>query len=109
MLCVNWVCEGTFDDDEWVSESTIAMQEEEMGRELGCEICVPCVVQWCMLWFSAPIRLNQTLEDEGINIAKYHEVVDMAIKEAFSTPSAGSHTPRTCMLTTVAAVLQKLG
>ena len=105
MLCVNWVCEGTFEDDEWVSESTIAMQEEDMGRELGCEICVPCVVQWCMLWFSAPTRLNQTLEDEDINIAKYHEVVDMAIKEAFSTPSGGSHTPRTCMLTTVAAVL----
>ena len=31
-----------------------------MGRELGCEICLPCVVQWCMLWFSTPTRLNQT-------------------------------------------------
>ena len=61
-----------------------------------------------MLWFSAPTRLNQTLEDEEINIAKYHEVVDMAIAEATSIPSGGSHTP-TCMLTTLAAVLQKLG
>ena len=22
MLCTNWVCVGTFDDHEWVSEST---------------------------------------------------------------------------------------
>ena len=30
MLCVNWVSEGTFHDQEWVSESTSAMQEEEV-------------------------------------------------------------------------------
>ena len=24
LQCVNWVCAGTFDDHEWVSESTIA-------------------------------------------------------------------------------------
>ena len=65
---MNWVCEGAFDDHEWVSESTIPMQEEEvMGRELDHEICVSCVVQWCMLWFSAPARMNQTSEDEEIN------------------------------------------
>ena len=29
MLFVNWVCAGTFDNHEWVSESTIAEQEEE--------------------------------------------------------------------------------
>ena len=30
-----WVCAGTFDDHDWVSESTIAEQEEEvMGRDL---------------------------------------------------------------------------
>ena len=48
MLCVNWVCAGTFDDHE--SDSTIAEQEEEvMGRDLDYEICIPCVVQWSML------------------------------------------------------------
>ena len=72
MLCVNWVCAGTFDDHEWVSESTIAMQEEEvMGMELDYENSVPCVVQWCMPWFSAPTRLIKTLERQGINVAKY--------------------------------------
>ena len=55
MLCVNWVCEGAFDDHEWVSESTTALQEAEvMGRDLDYEIFVP------------PTRSNQTLENEGI-------------------------------------------
>ena len=35
MLCMNWVCTGTFDDHEWVSESTITQHVEEvMGRGL---------------------------------------------------------------------------
>ena len=39
MLCMNWVCAGTFDDHEWVSESTTTQQEEEqvMGKELHYE------------------------------------------------------------------------
>ena len=52
LLCVKRVCAGTFDVHEWVSESTIAEQDEEVtGRDLGDEICIPCVVQWSMLWF----------------------------------------------------------
>ena len=52
MLCINWVCAGTFVDHEWVSESTISQHVEEvMGRELNYGIDSPCVVQWCMLWF----------------------------------------------------------
>ena len=75
MLHVNWVCAGTFDDHEWVSETTTVEQEEEVtGRDLDYEICMPCVVQrsmqWRMLWFSTPRRLNQTLEGEGVNIEK---------------------------------------
>ena len=55
MLCVNWVCEGAFNDHDWVSENTIAMQvEEAMGRDSDYKLCMPCVVQWSMLWFSAP-------------------------------------------------------
>ena len=106
MLCVNWVCAGTFDEHEWVSESTIAEQDEEvMGRDADDEICIPCVVQWSMLWFSAPTRSNQTLEGEE-TIAKYHKGVNMAIAKAISMPLGGSHKPRSCMLTTVAAVLR---
>ena len=85
MLCVSWVCAGTLDDHEWLSESTIAEQEVVvMSRELDFEICFPCMVQWSIMWFSAPTRINQTLEGEEIKIAKYHEVVNMAITEAIS-------------------------
>ena len=64
MLCVNWVCEGAFDDHECVSENTNAMQIEElMGKGLDYELCIPCVVQCLMLRFSALTRLNQTMED----------------------------------------------
>ena len=40
-------------------------------------------------------------------IAKYHKGVKMPIAEAISMPLGGSHKPHSCMLTTVAAVLQK--
>ena len=59
-----------FDDHQWVSESTFAEQEEVMSRDLDYEICIPCVVQWSMLSFSAPTLLNRTLEGEEIKIAK---------------------------------------
>ena len=81
--------------------------KEVMGRDLDHELCFPCVVQWSMLWFSAPTRLNQTVEDDEIKIAKYHEVVDVATTETMTLPCGASHTPRTCMLTSVAAVLHR--
>ena len=68
-------------------------EKEVMGKELDDEICIPCVAQWSMLWSFAPTRINQTLEGEEINIATYHEVVDMAIAEATSVPFGGfAHT-----------------
>ena len=41
---------------------------------------------------------------EGLKNVKYHEVVNMAITETITLPFRGSHTPRTCMLRSVAAV-----
>ena len=80
LLCANWVCAGTFDDHEWVSESTITQYDEEvLGRELDFENCVPCVVQWWMLWFSVPTRFHQTWENPGVKIAKYHEAVNTLV------------------------------
>ena len=108
MLCTNWVCAGIFDNHLWVSESTLTEQEEEevMGKELAYEICIPCVVQWCMIWFSAPTRLNPTLGKDQ-KTQKYHEAVDKAIAEAISRPFGCVHTPRTCMLASAATVLHK--
>ena len=61
VLCMNWVSAGTFDDHEWVSETTITQHVEYvMGMELDYEIGFPRVLQWCMPWFSAAKRFNRT-------------------------------------------------
>ena len=65
MQIVNRVCEEAFEKHEWVSELTISMQEEEIGVALNYRIDVPCVVQWCLLWFTAVSRLNQRIEGNG--------------------------------------------
>ena len=45
MLCMKWVCAGTFNDHEWVSESTITQHVEEvMGIVLDYKIVIPRVV-----------------------------------------------------------------
>ena len=62
MLCTNWVCEGAFVNHEWVSSRTIFQQEEEtLSMALDFKIDVSCVVQWSLLWFSAPTDLNRIL------------------------------------------------
>ena len=91
-----------------MSESTIAQHTEEvMGMELNYEIGIPCVVQWSMLWFSVPTRLNGVLGKQDLKITKYHVVVNMAIMDAILRPFGGELTPRWCMVASVAKVLHK--
>ena len=66
---------------------------------------VPCVVQLSQLWFSAPTRIN--LGRHELKTKKYHEVVNRAIMDAVVRPFGGQHTPRSCMLTSVARVLHR--
>ena len=100
MLCMN------FDDHEWVSESTITQHVEEvMGMELDYEIGILCVVQWCMLWVFSTSEVESNIGKQRINIAVYHDAVNMEIAYAISRPCGGAHTPRSCMLTTVAGIL----
>ena len=47
--------------------------------------------------------MNKTLEQDK-KIQKCHEIVDKAISEAILRPFGGQHTPRSCMLTSVAKV-----
>ena len=80
----------------WVSESTISQHEQEkLDLELDYGIDVPCV-EWSQLWFSAPTRLNQILEQDLI-IKKYHEVVNIAITDVFRDHLVGNtHRDRAC-------------
>ena len=59
---------------------------------LDFKIDVPCVVQWSLLWFSAPTNLNRILGC-GVNIKKYDEVVNSAIMDALVRPFSGERTP----------------
>ena len=63
---------------------------------LDFKIDVPCVVQWSLLWFSAPTDLHRILGTE-LKIQKNHEVVNGAIMDAIVKPFGG--TPKSCMLT----------
>ena len=45
---LNWVCNDALEDNEWVSELTISMQENEVLVVLNSDIEVPSVVQWRM-------------------------------------------------------------
>ena len=59
-----------------------------------------------------PLVVFSTCECESnlgteLNIKKYHEVVNSAIMDAIVRPIGGEHTPRSCMLTSVARVLHR--
>ena len=60
-----------------------------------------------MLWFFSTYKVESNIGKQGIKVAKYHEAVTMAIAHAVSRPFGGEHTPRSCMLTTVAVFLYK--
>ena len=90
-----------------MSELTISRQETEVLVALNYDIDVPCVVQWGLLWFSSPTRLNQRFVDNGTKAAKYNEVKDMEIEATFTLSFGGSHTPRTCPLRLASAVLYR--
>ena len=64
VLCTNWVCAGAFVDHEWVSSRTIFQHTRSLSMVLDFKIDNPCVVQWSLLWFSAPTNLNRILGSE---------------------------------------------
>ena len=60
MLCVNWVCEGAFDDDEWVSERQLPCKKKKWA---GSWVAKSVFRAWCSgvcCGFPRPLRLNQT-------------------------------------------------
>ena len=78
MESVNLVCDGALEDHEWVSETTISMQENAILVALNYVIDVPC------LWFSSRSQLNQRFAGSGSTIAKYRDVINLAIEATFT-------------------------
>ena len=106
MDSVSWVCEGALGDHEWVTEIHVTLKENEILTVLNYDD-VSCVIQWGLLWFSSPSRLNQRFANKGATLAKYHGAVNVAIEATFSVLFDGVHTPRTCLLGSVSVVLHR--
>ena len=97
MASASWVCKDALRDNEWVTELNVFLKEKEI---LNYDLYIPCVIQWRLLSFSSPSRLNQTFTNNGTKVAKYHEAFNMASEATFTMPYEGLHTPRTCLLST---------
>ena len=108
MSCMNWVCAGIVDGHEWVSESTITQREEVMGRELVYENCVLCVAMVHAVVLGANtvesnIRKPRNKHRKALRSREHGDCVrDLETLWVWCI-----HTPRSCMLTTVAGLLYK--
>ena len=91
MEYVTWVCEDLW-EHEWVTEPNVLWKENEILEALKFDLDVPCLLQWGLLWFSSPSRLNRKFANDGTKIAKYRETVDMAIEITLTEPFEGLHT-----------------
>ena len=99
---MHWVCHDALDEHVWVSELTISCQEAKVVDALQYDLANPCIVQWGMLWLSAPTSLNNGLLNDGVILEKYNEAVKLAILGTFSLPS---NSPRSCFLRSIRTVL----
>ena len=88
----------------WVSEVTVSCQEAKVLEALQYDIESPCIVQWAMLRYSAPTRLNNSYLNHSVIGEKYYEAVKMAIQSAFILPCWRMNTPRSCFLRSMSAV-----
>ena len=84
MECVSWVCEDFLCEHEFVTEPNVLWKENYILEALNYDLDVPCPLQWGLLWFSSPSRLNLKFANDGTNIKKYRETVNMTIEITFN-------------------------
>ena len=53
---------------------------------LQYDLEIPCIVQYKMVWFSAPTSINDELLNDGVILEKYTEAVNLAFQSAFILP-----------------------
>ena len=63
---VNGAWEILHENHQCIPQISIVLQECKVAEALHCSIEVLCVVQWRMLWFSAPTSFNDDLLDDGV-------------------------------------------
>ena len=91
-----------------VSEQTISLQEAKVQEALQYDLEIPCIVQWRMLWFSAPISLNKDLLNVGTILGKFYEAVILAVLNVLGAPNFGVHTPRIFFMKAMRTILEDM-
>ena len=105
MEAVKWVLADLQEDHDWISELSLALQENKKLLSFNCYIDVPCVVQWKLLWFSAPTSLNNDFLNDGVILEKYDETVNMSCRSAYILLYGWMNTPRACFTRTILEML----
>ena len=67
---VSWVTEDFLWEEEWITETNVTLKENAILEALNYDIDVPCPLQWGLLWFSAPTKLNRKFVNRGTKVAK---------------------------------------
>ena len=88
------MCDDALDEHVWVWEQTMSLQEAEVLESQQYDLEFPCIVQWGMLWFSAPTSLNGELLNEGDIFGKHGEAVNFAFHNVLGAPYFWDNTPR---------------
>ena len=76
---VCWECDDALDEHVWESELTLFFSGSKGLEALQYNIAHPCTVQLGVWWFSAPTNLYNGLTNDGVNVEKYKEGVNLAI------------------------------
>ena len=108
MEAVSRVREDALNEHVWVSELSISCQEAKVLEALPYDLGNPCIVQWRMLWFSAPTSLKNGFLNDGVILEKYNEAVTLAFSATLTNPFWRMHTPRSCFLRSTRTVLTNM-
>ena len=95
----NWPCNRAAHPRSWFLNSPCLMHERDVPKRLIFDMDVPCVVEWCFPWYSAPTRTHSDLVNEGRPLETYSLETDVAPDSAFKFPSSKIHPPRLLLLT----------
>ena len=101
----NWMFDDRLDDDVWTSDLTISCQEAKILKALQYDLSKPCMVQWSLLWLSAPTNLNQMFLNDGVILEKCSKAFYLAFRCPFVLPFWRMSTPRSCFLRSKDSVL----
>ena len=73
-------------DNDWVTEPSIALHQSLILQRVGYENVVPCVVQWCILWYPHSSPIFRRLMERGLLTSPYEKPFDTALRQCLDMP-----------------------